>query len=83
MMQRQEKTRECPYCNSTGKVEGAISGPATVTCPVCNGRRYNMIPGDWLKCEECGGTGEFSFGSEEATFRKPCPECKGKGWTPK
>jgi DnaJ-class molecular chaperone len=79
---KRERENRCPYCNATGSVEGPMSGPETVTCPVCNGRRYNSIPEDWLKCRECGSTGEFTYGSGNAISRKPCPECKGKGWAP-
>jgi DnaJ-class molecular chaperone len=80
MMQRQERTRPCVYCHSSGKIEGEV---APEPCPVCKGRRYNQIPGDWLKCAECGGTGEFTFGAVKANFRKPCPECEGRGWAGK
>jgi DnaJ-class molecular chaperone len=83
MLQRQEKTRPCPFCSSTGSIEGPMGGPTATSCPVCKGRRHNQIPGDWLKCAECGGTGEFTFGAGKANFRKPCPECEGSGWRPK
>lgn len=77
---KQERDKRCPYCNSTGKIDGPIGGEITVTCPVCRGRRYNLIPEDWLWCRECLGTGEFTYGNSKATFRKPCPECNGTGW---
>jgi hypothetical protein len=76
----QERDKRCPYCNSMGKVDGPIGGDITETCPVCKGRRYNLIPEDWLKCSECSSTGEFTYGSGIAYTRKPCPECKGTGW---
>ena len=81
-VRKQEKDKRCPFCNSTGKVDGPIGGDITVTCPVCRGRRYNLIPEDWLKCSDCGATGEFTYGSGIAYTRKPCPECKGTGWSP-
>jgi len=77
---KQERDKRCPYCKATGKVEGPIGGEITITCPVCRGRRYNLIPEDWLWCRECLGAGEFIYGSQGATFRKPCPECNGTGW---
>jgi DNA-directed RNA polymerase subunit RPC12/RpoP len=77
---KQEKDKRCPYCNSTGKVDGPIGGDLTVTCPVCKGRRYNLIPEDWLKCSKCGSAGGFAYGAGSAYVRKLCPECKGAGW---
>ncbi len=77
---KQEKDRRCPYCQGTGKVEGPIEGELIVTCPVCRGRRYNLIPQYWLWCKECDGKGEYIFGNNAARFRNPCPECKGTGW---
>jgi hypothetical protein len=79
-VRKQERDKRCPYCNSTGKVDGPIGGDIIVTCPVCRGKRYNLIPEDWIWCKECNGTGEFTFGSGTAAVRKPCPECKGTGW---
>jgi DnaJ-class molecular chaperone len=80
-VRHQERDKPCPYCHGTGKVDGPIGGEIMVTCPVCKGRRYNLIPEDWLKCSECGATGEFTYGAGMAYTRKPCHECKGTGWT--
>jgi DnaJ-class molecular chaperone len=79
---KQEREKRCPFCQNTGRLDMPMRGEITVTCPVCRGRRYNLIPEDWLGCKECGGTGEFSFGFGLAYTRKPCPECKGTAWTP-
>jgi hypothetical protein len=79
-VRKQERDRRCPYCNARGSLEGPINGPPTVTCPVCKGRRYNLIPEDWLKCSKCGSTGGFAYGAGIAYVRKLCPECKGAGW---
>jgi DnaJ-class molecular chaperone len=77
---KQERDKICPYCNGKGNVVGPFGGEITITCPVCRGRRYNLIPEDWLKCNECQASGEFTYGSGIASVRKPCPECKGTGW---
>jgi hypothetical protein len=77
---KSKRDKLCPYCNATGRVDGRMGGPSTIPCPVCNGRRYNFISEDWLKCSECGGTGQFTFGAGIAYTRKPCPDCKGTGW---
>ena len=77
---RPERDKRCPYCNSTGKVDGPAGGEITVTCPVCRGKRYNLIPENWLWCKECDGTGEYIYGNGVAKFRKPCLDCKGTGW---
>jgi DNA-directed RNA polymerase subunit M/transcription elongation factor TFIIS len=79
-VRKQEKDKRCPYCNSTGRVEGPVAGDVSVACPVCRGRRYNLIPEDWIWCKECNGSGEFIYGSGLASVRKPCPDCKGTGW---
>lgn len=47
---KQERDKLCPYCNGKGNVDGPIDGSLTVTCSVCKGRRYNLIPEDWGKC---------------------------------
>jgi DnaJ-class molecular chaperone len=78
--QKQERTRPCPFCSSTGRLDMPMRGENTLTCPVCKGRRYNLIPKDWLSCKECGGSGEFTYGFGFSYTRKPCPECKGTGW---
>jgi hypothetical protein len=74
----QERDKRCPYCNCSGNVDGPIGRDVTVTCPVCKGRRYNLIPEDWLLCRTCKGTGEYTYSTE----RKPCLNCKGTGWVP-
>jgi DnaJ-class molecular chaperone len=73
---KKEAERQCPYCRSSGKVKAPVGRDSTVTCPVCNGRRYNLIPEDWLRCKRCEGTGEYNY----STVRKPCLVCKGTGW---
>ena len=75
-----EIDKRCPYCNSTGKVDGPINGEKFLTCPVCKGRRYNLIPEDWVWCRRCLGKGELKYGNITASFRKPCPSCNGTGW---
>jgi DnaJ-class molecular chaperone len=73
----QEKS--CPYCRATGKIEAGVGGKATIICPICHGLRYNLIPQDWITCEECQGDG-VSIYSSLSTGREPCPQCKGSGW---
>ena len=53
-----------------------MRGEITNTCPVCRGRRYNLIPEDWLDCKECGGTGEFSYGFVPVTLGGLAPTVK-------
>lgn len=79
-VRKQERDKLCPYCNGKGNVDGPIDGSLTVTCSVCKGRRYNLIPEDWGKCTECNGIGEFTYGVGIGKVRKPCPNCQGTGW---
>ena len=72
--------KPCRFCHTIGKIEEPIDGKFSITCPVCGGRRYNLIPEDWVPCGECLGSGEFAHGSGAAIVRKPCLECKGIGW---
>jgi DnaJ-class molecular chaperone len=76
----QKKDKLCPYCNGKGNIDGPVNGSVTVTCSVCKGRRYNLIPEDWQKCNECNGVGEFIYGMGIGKVRKPCPNCQGTGW---
>ena len=77
---KQQQDKPCQYCHSTGKVDQPVGGSATTTCPVCKGRRHNLIPEDWQWCRMCFGSGELTYGNSNETFRKPCPECNGTGW---
>ena len=57
----------CAYCNQTGhNILGGV-------CPVCKGKRYNIISSNYQHCNDCNGTGHYLLGG-------PCPECKGTGY---
>ena len=75
-VRKQTREKRCPYCNSLGNVNGPVGRDAIAICPVCKGRRYNLIPEDWHGCKRCNGTGEYAY----SIIRKPCLECKGTGW---
>jgi DnaJ-class molecular chaperone len=73
---KQARDKRCPYCNSTGRVAAPVGRDVTETCPVCKGRRFNLILEDWQQCKRCKGKGEYTY----SIVRKPCLECKGTGW---
>ena len=78
----QDVEKECPYCKGSGKVKDQLLFWG-VSCPVCKGRRTNLVPGNWIKCQACEGTGSkvFDSGIGNGKARRPDPNCWGKGWT--
>ncbi len=72
--------RECAYCRGSGLVDGPLGPANQIRCPVCKGRRYNLVPDDWKRCKDCGGRGEELYGGGITKSRRRCPMCGGIGW---
>jgi DnaJ-class molecular chaperone len=72
--------RVCGYCDGKGKVADATPVPTWRTCVACDGFRFVFVPGDHIKCPDCGGTGRHHPG---VRYQKPtrCKRCRGTGWT--
>jgi DnaJ-class molecular chaperone len=72
--------RPCAYCGGRGRVASMGIMPNWRTCPACDGYRFVFVPGSYVKCIECGGTGRTSGG---AGFRAlvRCKKCRGAGWS--
>jgi DnaJ-class molecular chaperone len=70
--------KRCAYCRGQGLVAGAGGSSALPeTCPVCNQRRYNLVPGAASICGCCGGSGRVPAGNG---VWRPCPDCNGIGY---
>lgn len=62
-----------------GKVQ--LSVPMTDDCNICNGT--GAAPGSRLQtCQECGGSGNVTFGQGGFAVSRPCPACLGRGQIP-
>ena len=74
--------RDCAYCDGTGQRPGPLGMASPVTCNVCRGRAYNLVPDHWVECGNCGGTGKVIHTVGIASIPKKCTQCLGKGWVP-
>ncbi|HTO03913.1 MAG TPA: hypothetical protein VL069_09440, partial [Opitutus sp.] len=69
----------CNACVGVGKLQVSTACPAcvgkgTVTCSVCDGRGFNLIPGS-PPCTTCGGSGGMVQEGRTVT----CSTCSGTG----
>jgi TPR repeat protein len=69
----------CDVCAGLGKIQSATAcptcvGKGTVTCGICDGRGFNLIPGS-PPCTTCGGSG----GMIQDGRRVGCAACGGNG----
>lgn len=59
----------------------SITVPVTEECATCAGS--GAAPGTRVvRCPECRGTGNVSFGQGTFAVTRPCPNCLGKGTVP-
>lgn len=59
----------------------SITVPVTEECATCAGS--GAAPGTRIvRCPECRGTGNVSFGQGTFAVTRPCPNCFGKGTVP-
>ena len=76
--------RPCAFCRGTGCDPTGMGFPPH-QCPVCQGRRYNLVPRNHTGCDPCGGTGigrRHDFGFQGVgTVHDPCEICAGTGWS--
>lgn len=70
--------RSCAYCAGRGKVADMGILPTWKTCLACDGFGYVYIPGSFVKCPDCAGTGRRSTGARELVR---CKRCRGTGWS--
>jgi DnaJ-class molecular chaperone len=71
--------KRCSYCHGQGTVHdpgGVLSDK--VSCPVCSGRGFNLVPRDANHCGYCRGTGRITRDAEQSDL---CPDCGGIGYT--
>lgn len=72
---------EIPFLTAARGGKISVSVAITEDCATCGGD--GAKPGTSLKrCEECGGSGNVSFGQGGFAVKRPCPACFGKGKLP-
>lgn len=72
---------EIPFLTAARGGKISVNVAITEDCATCGGN--GAKPGTSLKrCEECGGTGNVSFGQGGFAVKRPCPACFGRGKLP-
>lgn len=69
--------KRCPYCHGQGTVPdplGVLSPRAP--CPICSGRKFNLVPRDANPCSFCKSLGKIEVEGGGTTI---CPDCHGIG----
>lgn len=72
--------RTCPICRQTEGTDPRKFGFSN--CPVCHGRRFNLVPQNMPECRNCGGEGIIRskgfriFGDSD----RICEICEGTGY---
>jgi DnaJ-class molecular chaperone len=70
--------KRCSFCHGQGTVpdpQGVLSSRAA--CPICAGRKFNLVPRDANPCGFCKSLGKIEGEGGEA---KICPDCHGIGF---
>jgi len=67
----EQQTIKCAFCKGTGK-----NPHFTGTCPVCKGKKENLVTGRYMTCSDCRGSGQK--GGTTLT----CYGCAGLGVIP-
>ena len=71
--------RRCPVCKDTdGADPRSLTGLSN--CPVCNGRKFNLVPENMPQCINCGGTGIIQSDGLIGDSDQICRICGGKGY---
>ncbi|MBT8488921.1 MAG: DnaJ domain-containing protein, partial [Gemmatimonadetes bacterium] len=72
---------EIPFLTAARGGKISVNVAITEDCATCGGD--GAKPGTSLKrCEECGGSGNVSFGQGGFAVKRPCPACFGRGKLP-
>jgi rubredoxin len=73
--------RTCPVCKHSGGRDPRGFGFSN--CPVCNDRRFNLIPQNMPSCRNCGGTGIIWQGGLNilGSMDHVCEICGGTGYS--
>lgn len=72
--------RRCPVCRDTdGADPRSLTGLSN--CPVCNGRKFNLVPENIPQCINCGGTGMIQYDGPIGDSDEICEICGGKGYS--
>lgn len=74
--------KDSPHRELIGQEPCPPGRAASGTCPACGGKRYKSVPGDWVECRDCGGTGKIVRGEGVSRVERMCPKCQGIGWVP-
>jgi hypothetical protein len=74
--------KTCPVCEHSSGTDPRGFGFSR--CPVCHGRRYNLVPKNTPGCMSCGGTGMIPFNGLNITgsLDRVCEICGGTGYAP-
>jgi DnaJ-class molecular chaperone len=70
--------KRCPFCHGQGTIpdQNGVMSPRA-SCPICQGRGFNLVPRDADRCAFCRGTGKVE---SESGGEKICPDCGGIGY---
>ena len=73
--------KTCTVCKHSGGTDPRGFGFSR--CPVCHGRRFNLIPQNTPGCRSCGGTGIIPFGGLNilGSLDRVCEICGGTGYS--
>jgi hypothetical protein len=71
--------RRCPPCKDTDGADPRGFGFSN--CPVCHGRKYNLLPENMPQCINCGGTGIIQSDGPIGDSDQICGICGGKGYS--